>query len=295
ITASPRDYSFDQSVMAVTDFSFSPSKVQHGDMYLAPGGDTWHSYQPCRNTPTSIPTATFGRLRWRARISRPSTKYRDAPAWRSRGSTVQRCFVISNISDSAATKIARLETRSYRKNFELLVALVTEGFSNIAKVPEVNVDRFTGNLVNEMARWLLVEARTRIGIGKSAIQFFDAIEKVAQYLRQALARIEPAYLEEQWTGEHSPSVQGEEIYFLEFHLRLGDILSQSPQSSNVSALRATLANVATAARNYRYMIQGDVGVHPKRGRPRGPTRFRDLETLVFGLEFIARLAGGGFT
>jgi len=203
--------------------------------------------------------------------------------------------VISNISDSAATKIARLETRSYRKNFELLVARVTEGFSNIAKVPEVNVDRFTANLVNEMARWLLVEARTRIGIGKSAIQFFDAIEKVAQYLRQALARIEPAYLEEQWTGEHSPSVLGEEIYFLEFHLRLGDILSQPPQPSNVRALRATLANVATAARNHRYMIQDDVGVHPKRGRPRGPTRFRDLETLVFGLEFIARLAGGGFT
>lgn len=208
---------------------------------------------------------------------------------------MQRCFVINNISDSAATKIARLETRSYRKNFELLVARVTEGFSNIAKVPEVNVDWFTANLVNEMARWLLVEARTRIGIGKSAIQFFDAIEKVAQYLRQALARIEPAYLEEQWTGEHSPSVLGEEIYFLEFHLRLGDILSQSPQPSNVSALRATLANVATAARNHRYMIQDDVGVHPKRGRPRGPTRFRDLETLVFGLEFIARLAGGRFT
>jgi len=28
--------------MAVTDFSFSPSKVRHGDIYLAPGGDTWH-------------------------------------------------------------------------------------------------------------------------------------------------------------------------------------------------------------------------------------------------------------
>jgi hypothetical protein len=27
--------------VAHTIFPFSPSKVQHGDIYLAPGGDTW--------------------------------------------------------------------------------------------------------------------------------------------------------------------------------------------------------------------------------------------------------------
>src|SRR5262249_16236679 len=26
-------------------FAFSPSKVRHGDIYLAPGGDTWHRNQ----------------------------------------------------------------------------------------------------------------------------------------------------------------------------------------------------------------------------------------------------------
>jgi hypothetical protein len=31
--------------VAHTIFPFSPSKVRHGDIYLAPGGDTWHQNQ----------------------------------------------------------------------------------------------------------------------------------------------------------------------------------------------------------------------------------------------------------
>jgi hypothetical protein len=64
---------------------------------------------------------------------------------------------------------------------------------------------------------------------------------------------------------------------------------------DITVLREALEDLADVAQQHRTTISQDIGAGPKQGRPRGAKHFPQLRPLVFGLEFGARLAAGGFT
>jgi hypothetical protein len=188
------------------------------------------------------------------------------------------------------------EGHDYRSRFAGLVARVTAGFCELAKVPAENTGWFQFEVAGGFERWLTSEAiNRRAGLGERnpVTNAFKDLEHTALQLYQGLLRLEPQVLEAEWLGEYSPPPDGDGVYFLEIHLRLRDALAALNPPLNITTLRAGLAELAKIANWQRRTVSGDVRGNKNGGRP---MKYKDVaSSLVPDWGRTAYLAGGRFT
>jgi hypothetical protein len=195
-----------------------------------------------------------------------------------------------------ATELAR-PSGDYRNRFKAVIARIADDLARIARVPIPNGPSFKADVEDVFIRWLLVESRARVSQELGVVEFFRKVERAARDLHQRLNRIQSDFLEAEWGGRHSPPASGDEIYFLEFHLRLKDTFTYFESSVTIDSLQDALEDLGDLAERQKSTVAEDLGVQSelRRGRPRGPTTFKMLTQLIWGLEFWARTANGGFT